>query len=246
MELNPPRTDRFTEAVRRLHQSGTGFLPVTDLFNVSLRLSAIILAALITTCGCFYLMLLLITHNLSSPTELDPVRYVKPAFTRPPAEEREFAARSRPEKITPVTPPPAPDGISPHKPEWIDPTVEKPTLGSLSNLLGPADTDLILEAPHSDLTPIFVVQPVYPLSAAKREQEGFVVVEFAVKESGDVLNPIVVDAEPKLLFNEAALNAISRFRFAPRKIGGEPVRVEKVQLKFTFNLESLYEVIGDD
>ena len=122
---------------------------------------------------------------------------------------------------------------------------ERPTFGSIADLLGPNDIQLELEAPHSDLMPLYVVQPIYPLSAAMREAEGFVIVEFSVRENGTVSNPQVVRSEPDILFDEAALNAVSRFRFKPREVGGDVVRVDKVQLKFSFNLESLYDVPED-
>ena len=44
---------------------------------------------------------------------------------------------------------------------------------------------------------------------------------------------------------QAALNAVSRFRFKPREIAGEKIRVDNVQLKFAFNLESLYDIDED-
>ena len=45
-----------------------------------------------------------------------------------------------------------------------------------------------------------------------------------------------------LSIDDAALHAVARFRFNLRKIGGDPVLVENVQLKFAFTLESLYDL----
>ena len=44
------------------------------------------------------------------------------------------------------------------------------------------------------------------------------------------------------VIDQAALHAVTRFKFKPREVGGERVRVENLQLKFAFNLDSLYEV----
>ena len=119
---------------------------------------------------------------------------------------------------------------------------ERPTFGSIADLIGPEDINLHLEAPHAELMPVSVVQPIYPLRAVMREVEGYVLVEFSVRENGTVANPIVVESKPRLLFDEAALNAVARSRFKPREIGGERVRVDKVRLRFAFSLESLYDV----
>jgi protein TonB len=75
-----------------------------------------------------------------------------------------------------------------------------------------------------------------------KDIEGFVVVEFSVRDNGTVANPVVVNSEPEVLFDQAALSAISRFKFRPRSVGGDHVQVDKVQLKFAFSLESMYDV----
>lgn len=206
-----------------------------------LKFGIVFLGALLATCLCFYLMLFLISREMSAEIELEQHADFIPNIstdepeTKPPVRER---AR----KVLPLQPPEDPDGIALNKVKRVDITGEKPTFGSLADDLGPIDINFELEAPHSELTPLYVVQPAYPLSAAMREIEGFVIVEFSVKENGAVVNPTVVNSEPKVVFDEAALNAVSRFRFRPREIGGEQVRVDKVQLKFAFNLDSLYEV----
>jgi protein TonB len=46
-----------------------------------------------------------------------------------------------------------------------------------------------------------------------KEIEGFVVVEFTVRENGTVSNPMVVSSEPDILFDDAALHAVARFKF---------------------------------
>ena len=108
--------------------------------------------------------------------------------------------------------------------------------------VGLVDIQLELNTPNSELLPVFVVQPTYPLRAEMREIEGYVIVQFTVREDGTVAGPFVVESEPEVIFDESALAAISRFKFKPREVNGDPVQVENVQLKFAFTLESLYEV----
>lgn len=208
----------------------------------SLKFLAIAGAASLATLACFYLMLFLITTELESPPELDTVSQLTPEITENLEEEKPKPQRRKPEKIMPLDPPPDPSADAVNKTAWVELKAERPTFGSIADLLGPTDIQLALDAPHSELFALNIVQPNYPLSAAMREIEGYVIVEFSVRENGTVSNPIVVKSEPAVLFDEAALNAVSRFKFKPREIGGDLVRADNIQLKFSFNLDSLYAI----
>ena len=199
-------------------------------------------AAFMATLLCFYLMFFLIARELAAPVTVEMTTDITPTFERDQPKEKPLAMRARPEKMIPVDPPPDPEAVPVNRASWVELRAEKPTFGSMADLMGPMDIQLELEAPHSELSPLLVVQPIYPLRAAMKEIEGFVIVEFTVKENGDVLNPVVITSEPEVLFDEAALNAVSRFRFKPREVGGDTVRVDNVQLKFSFNLDTLYDI----
>ncbi len=199
------------------------------------------LAALLATCASFYLMLFLISTELSFDPEIMHASAVRPAI----AEEKKMepvATRKKPEKYLPLQPPPDPRAKMWNRTARVEMRAERPTLGSIADIIGPEDISLNLEAPHSELMPVHVVQPVYPLRAAMREIEGYVIVKFTVRANGTVAHPIVVESEPGILFDEAALNAVTRFRFRPREVGGEQVQVDNIQLKFIFNLDSLYDI----
>jgi protein TonB len=206
----------------------------------SIKFAAIFFASFIATCLCFYLMLFLIASEMNAELELETVNYLNPAIAESEPEEP-VAKRKRARKILPTDPPPDPDGMAANRPRRVELKADKPTFGSIADLLGPNDVHLELHAPVSDLSTLYVVQPIYPLSAAMKEIEGFVVVEFSVRENGTVQNPIVIDSEPPVLFDQAALNAVSRFKFKPREVGGDRLRVDNVKMKFAFNLESLYD-----
>ncbi len=68
------------------------------------------------------------------------------------------------------------------------------------------------------------VTPVYPHQATINGIEGRVVLRFIVDENGEVQNPEVARAEPKGVFEEAALAAIVKYKFIPAKIGKKNVR----------------------
>lgn len=88
------------------------------------------------------------------------------------------------------------------------------------------------------LTPVTLkrtktVTPVYPEGARNRDLSGWVDVAFVVNEAGNVTNARVVDANPKDVFNNAALTAIEQWRFEPPTRDGMPTtQATKVKLRF--------------
>ena len=69
--------------------------------------------------------------------------------------------------------------------------------------------------PASTLTPIIKVVPEYPEAARVQRIEGQVELSFTVNSSGAVESPTVTSSSPEGVFNQAALAAISRWRYAP-------------------------------
>lgn len=66
------------------------------------------------------------------------------------------------------------------------------------------------------LAPASRVNPAYPRRAQRRGLEGFVEVEFVIRRDGSVDSSTirVIRAQPKRVFEEAALDAIARWQFA--------------------------------
>ncbi|XOV85811.1 MAG: energy transducer TonB [Pseudomonadota bacterium] len=60
-------------------------------------------------------------------------------------------------------------------------------------------------------------------------------VEFTVSEDGFVRDPFVAETTSEL-FNAAAVDAASRFRFAPRFQDGKPIATPGVRNKISFNI----------
>lgn len=90
--------------------------------------------------------------------------------------------------------------------------------------------------PDSELLPIVTVAPTYPPSAIPRRLEGYVIVEFRVTASGSADNVRVTESTHRV-FERAAIDAVSKFRFRPRVLNGEPVAVDGVKRRITFTLE---------
>jgi len=100
----------------------------------------------------------------------------------------------------------------------------------------PSAPRVLAEGLDTDYVPIATVQPEYPKSALSRGLEGWVVVEFDVSPAGLVENARVVSAKPRFVFNDSALRAVTRYRYAPRIVDGRPVTVEGVRQRITFKL----------
>ena len=181
------------------------------------------------TLGLLLLMQLLIASGKAVYTEQKAFRwnpYVVEPRDPPPVETR----REPPEKSTPLDPPPVPviegpgngtGGFTFREP--TPPQFSGPRTGDWG---GPTDGDLL---------PIVKVQPTYPRAALERGLEGWVIVEFTVTAAGSVADPRVVEST-HTLFERAAIDAALRFRYRPRIVNGQPVRVTGVQNLIRFRL----------
>lgn len=97
-----------------------------------------------------------------------------------------------------------------------------------------------LSAGGSDrgVAPLVRVPPEYPRRALERGIEGWVHVRFTITTAGTVKDLVVVDSEPKGVFDEAATKAVMRWRYNPPVQNG--VAVERVgeQTLVRFKLEN--------
>ena len=78
----------------------------------------------------------------------------------------------------------------------------------------------------------------YPAEARERGLEGFVMVRYDVDESGRVVNPEVVSAQPAGVFDAAALAAVASWQYSPRMVGGEAVAVRGLTSRVSFKLDA--------
>ena len=77
------------------------------------------------------------------------------------------------------------------------------------------------------------VPPVYPREAARKGTEGWVQVEFTIAPDGTTHDLQVRDSEPAQIFDKAALDSVSKWRFEPIRKNGAPVAQRAMlQVKF--------------
>ena len=71
---------------------------------------------------------------------------------------------------------------------------------------------------------LFRAAPVYPFAAKRRGITGDVVLRFLVDENGQISRISVVSAEPEGVFEDAAIDAVKRWKFKAGLYEGEAVR----------------------
>jgi protein TonB len=145
-------------------------------------------------------------------------------------------ATKRDEKVERERPPPTPEtprmafsasGVE-NNVAQLTPIVD--ARGAMSRMSMTAGSD-------RDVIPLVRINPDYPPRALSRGLEGWVQVQFTITPTGTVANATVVNAEPKNIFDDAALKAISRWRYNPKVEGGVAVERVGVQTIIRFQLE---------
>jgi protein TonB len=145
-------------------------------------------------------------------------------------------ATKRDEKVERERPPPTPEmprmafsagGID-NNVATLTPVVD--TRGAMTRMSMSAGSD-------RDVIPLVRIAPDYPPRALSRGLEGWVQVQFTITPTGTVKDAVVVNAEPKTIFDDAALKAIARWRYNPRVDGGVAVERVGVQTIIRFQLE---------
>ena len=78
--------------------------------------------------------------------------------------------------------------------------------------------------------------PDYPPSALNQHISGSVTLEYTVDTHGEPRDIHVVEATPPGVFDQAAITAVRRWRYAPVKVDGAPVDVPSVRTRVRFEL----------
>lgn len=204
-----------------------------DLRHGTARVVAGVTAGIVITFLLYWLMSALVAAGRNALTEAPAGRIVD--FVRVPEPPQLRTEQPKPKK------PPKPQ-VAPETPklqsETVKPTGNTVNIGNLSidNELA-VDTSAGLSAADGEYLPIVKVAPVYPRRAQARGIEGWVLLRFTVTETGAVIEPEVVDAEPAGVFDRAAMKAVTRFKYKPRVVNGEPQVVRGVEHLITFELD---------
>ncbi|MCY3620940.1 MAG: M56 family metallopeptidase [Gammaproteobacteria bacterium] len=107
---------------------------------------------------------------------------------------------------------------------------------SPGNVVKVVNAELTVPVVEETLLPVVKVAPIYPPDALEADIAGSVLLEFSVTALGAVLDPVVVEAEPPGVFDQAALDALSKFKYRPKVVDGEPVETTGVRNRFIFEI----------
>ena len=120
------------------------------------------------------------------------------------------------------------DGLVPPE-EFSFLDINKPDFGGPQFGAFSASTD-------ADVLPIVKVPPQYPRRAINKCIEGWAIVEFTITETGAVINPIILDAEPPGIFNRSVMRTIVKWKYKPRIVGGKAVPRTNIIHTVTYEL----------
>jgi len=189
----------------------------------------------LVTLGVLFTMHTLIATPQSKLDESGSRHFVD--FVRVEREETLQRRDRRPEKpLAPEAPPqetiqPRTDAI-----EESEMAVEVPVapvdVGVEMNISG-----LGMVASDGDYLPIVKIAPMYPPIAQNRGIEGYCLVEYTVTTAGTVKDVVVVEADPKGIFDKVSIAAAMKFKYRPRVVNGDPIEVRGVRNMFRYNLE---------
>ncbi len=214
-------------------------------------------APLIITAACLVnILLFLLIHQMvnrdhGEVPDIEAVNFVEFIRMRqepetPEERPREVKAEDQP---PPEKTPPPPELARPEipKPEIARSDLPRPDfdlpltirgipyLGDFLKTPAPAEpVQPALPEIDTDVTPTVRIKPVYPPRALRAGIEGVVTVEFVITENGSVRDPVIIEASPPDIFDQAVLQAIRKWKFDPPVIDGRPAEKRARQdIRFT-------------
>lgn len=144
-----------------------------------------------------------------------------------------------------VPPPPPPPPQQPPKMQPTEPEPAEPDSSSFSIAIPGVDTggaNINLSGVGNmrrdgDATPIVRIEPKYPVQAARDGKEGYVIMSFTINEVGGVEDVVVLEAEPKRIFDREAKRALRRWKYKPKIVEGKPQKQFNMQVQLDFKLD---------
>lgn len=200
---------------------------------VILRYLFVIAVAAAINWGLLFLMQALIAAGKSELNDESTMHFVD--FVR--VEREEQIERKKPKPKKPIEPDQPPPDMPQQQQDALNP--EAGAI-SIAPVAVSADIDIGgigLGSADGDYLPIVKVAPIYPRRALSRGIEGWVLLEFTVTKAGTVTDVRVLESEPPGIFDKAASEAASKFKYKPRVVDGEPIDVKGVPHKISFQLE---------
>ena len=97
--------------------------------------------------------------------------------------------------------------------------------------------DLGRTSDNAELVPQVRIPAMYPRAAREQHIEGWVKLRFDVTKTGATTNIRVVAGYPKGVFDRAAVRAIEKWKYRPRRVDGKPVMTRNQSVRLDFDLQ---------
>ncbi len=195
--------------------------------HISTFCGAVIISLLL-----FWIMQALIAPGTSIPAaakSYQTVKYVK----LPPKKPKKKPLLKKKEPLAVITKPPAIPhltSLNEPLPELTDIHVDIPDLNGPPPLFSlPGDISVTVKTGGAaygglgdatdydsfkkEIIPLGTIQPAYPKTAAERRIEGWVDVEFTINKGGWVEDVMVLNSDPKGIFEQNTVNAVYTWKF---------------------------------
>ncbi|MCK4840982.1 MAG: energy transducer TonB [Methylococcales bacterium] len=195
-----------------------------------------VISGIVISSALFWLMQTMISNNqqgFKKTSNLHMTEFVRlKRETRLQTKNREIPDIPPPEKRPP---PPKMQMQQVHVNHTITPKMDMPNLDIplQAERFGQslvAGVQMGMGGISTNVIPLVRIPPRYPMRAANRGIEGWVKIEFTITEQGTVKDPKVIDAMPGKIFDRAALQAIRRWKFKAKVIGGETFEQRAIQI----------------
>lgn len=203
-----------------------------------IRLSVSIFAGVLVSLALFWLMQFMISNNQQPLANKESLHMTE--FVRLKRDvELNTRERKMPEPPPPEKRPPPPPQVQVQHSNIVQmavPDMDMPNLDiplQSSRLVGGSVVSGLQMGKgkiSTNVVPLVRIPPRYPMRAARRRVEGWVKVEFTITESGTVKDAVVVESQPSDMFDDAALQAIAKWKFKAKIIDGEPFEQRAVQV----------------
>lgn len=188
----------------------------------------------------------LVTHEMAALPRLENINWIDFIQLEQQTRVEEEKKTTPDEPPPPEETPPLPRIAQPDapKPKQVTPDLPMPNINVPLAIDGvPYLGDYLKSSPTAmptssgittNVVPATRIEPVYPPRALRAGIEGMVTVEFTITADGSVANIEVVKGEPPGVFDRAVIQAVSRWKFAPEIVNGQPVEKRARQdIKFT-------------
>jgi len=144
-------------------------------------------------------------------------------------ESLSFKDRRKPKKPEPPKEPPPPPKMivekqakpTMNKIKIEIPNIDLPTIAGGGPFLGNWAGNPLAEG---DVLPIVRIDPQWPREALVEGIEGYVIVEVLIASDGSVRSAVVVESEPRRMFDRNVIRAVLKWKFKPRVDGGVAVK----------------------